>query len=124
MTEFETLELFDILLNRVASSSMDCITVFFAYAVCVYLVGKNLVPKLAIAVSILFSLFMSGPMTSIAVNAYNISAVAIRYEENFGPADIWLGPAISPVLMISVSLVPLVLAWVAALGYMHGHVRN
>ena len=124
MTEFEALGLIDILHSRVASSSMDCITVFFAYVVCVYLVGKKLVPKLAIGISVLFSCFMLGPMISIAVNAYNLSAMATRYEDKFGPTDIWLGPAMSPVLTVSLTLVPLILAWVAALWYLHGYVRK
>ncbi len=124
MTEFEALELIDILLGRIASSSMDCITVFFAYVVCAYLVGNKLISKLAIAVSILFSFFMVGPMIALAISAYNVSALAIRYEEKFGPADVWLGPAMSPALTICLSLVPLTLAWVAALWYMHGHVRK
>lgn len=124
MTEFEALELIDILQSRVASSSMDCITVFFAYVVCVYLVGKTLVPKLAIGISVLFSCFMLGPMTSIAVNAYNLSVTATRYEDKFGSTDIWLGPAMSPVLMVSLTMMPLILAWVAALWYLHGYVRK
>jgi uncharacterized membrane protein YecN with MAPEG domain len=124
MTEFEALELIDILQSRVASSSMDCITVFFAYVVCVYLVGKKLVPKMAIGISVLFSCFMLGPMTAIAVNAYNLSAMATRYEDKFGLTDIWLGPAMSPVLTVSLTLVPLILAWVAALWYLHGYVRK
>ena len=97
---------------------------FFAYVVCVYLVGKKLVPKLAIGVSVLFSYFMLGPMTVIAVNAYNLSVMADRYEDNFGPTDIWLGPTMSPVLTVSLSLVPLILAWVAALWYLHGFTRK
>jgi hypothetical protein len=124
MSEAEVLELIDILFGRVGSSSMDCITVFFAYVVCVYLVGKKLVPKLAIGVSVLFSYFMLGPMTVIAVNAYNLSVMATRYEDKFGPTDIWLGPTMSPVLTVSLSLVPLILAWVAALWYLHGFVRK
>lgn len=123
MTEFEILKLADIYLTRMAVASMDITTVFFAYVVCAFLAGSKIRRLLAVGVSVMYSLFLLGPTAVLFTGSRYLATTYQQYNTLFphGAFPAWTD---SSWVITTLPIVPVILAWITSLIYMHAYVRE
>ena len=124
MTEFEYVEAFGSLSELGATNAMDFITVFFAYVVTARFAGKEMGKWLAISVSILYSLFLLGPLGGMTIRADQLHSIILEAQILF-PDSVYFRrlPSNLPAALAA-TLGPCVLGWIFSLLYMHKIIRN
>ena len=123
MTEYEFLTAIADRFGFAVQAAMAFFTVFGAYVVTAYLAGKSFSKLVAISLSTLYSLFLTGPLAGIFLNVYEMHRLEGLYFTLYPGGEIVVKGA-SPEFAIVAITGPLVLGWILSLLYMHVHVRG
>ena len=93
-------------------ASMDVVAVFFAYIICVYIVGRKLTSFQVTALTIVYTTFVFMPIIAVHETLQNLQAVAAKYPE-YEQTQGYL-------MAVASVLVPLTLAmaWLLSVVYM------
>ena len=81
MTEYEFHDFLTNAQMAAAQSSMDVVTVFFAFVVCTYVVGSRLRRAEAIALCVLYSIFLVMPALSVRGTLLRIQGIVQEYPD-------------------------------------------
>ena len=123
MTEFEFLTAIGDAFGFSVQAAMGFFTVFGAYVLTAHFAGKALSKPVAISISVLYSIFLSGPVTGIFLAAYKVEHLENLYFEQY-PAGEIVRSFGSPEILLFIIAFPLLLGWLASLVYMHGYIRK
>ena len=85
--------------------------------------GKTFSKLVAMSISTLYSLFLTGPLTGIFLNVYSVAHLEALYFEQYPRGQIVRSLG-SPELLLFIIAFPLLLGWLASLVYMHGYIRK
>jgi len=113
MSEFEVAELITLLMAEAGRTTMDFITVLFAYFVLTHFVGAKLERAYIVILTIVYSLFCILPI----LGAYQAGTMLFKVVQSNPEAGKYLGievafnPGIAPVVVLG-------LAWFLSLTYM------
>ena len=123
MSEFEYIETTMILTEFMRNAAMDFVTVFFAYCVCAYLVGKSLPKIVAVGVTIVYIAFLLNPVFGIIGITENLIQLSERESEAF-PDNFLFADGSPGIAFRAVTLFVPILAWASSILYMHAWVRS
>lgn len=101
---------------------MDFVTVFFAYAVSSHMFGNSFSKPVAIAVTVIYSLFSLVTFFTLVDSTFN--ATELISGLNTSHPDSVYEVAASTTLGLTVTLGPLIAAWLASVIYLHVYVRG
>ena len=123
MTEFEFLETFAIAKQDVFNNFVVISTVIFAYLAAGHFIARDLSTKIMRGLTLIYCFFLIAPMSTYWL-AWSYSLVVIREYESLYP-DGWLlgGTGGVPILLIF-TFMPIVLAWLGSIYYVHYIVRK
>jgi hypothetical protein len=124
MTEFEYIEVTAIVAQGLGSSILLYFTVLFAYIVSAHFAGKDLPRKMAVGLSLVYSLFIIGPLNSYRFSITYYYQIAEEHAEKFPNSSLIQSLPDSTAADLYVGLAPLLIGWVASLYYMHSHIRK
>ena len=123
MTEFELIETWYLAAQIGANTFVSSSTVIFAYILVAHFAGKSLEPKIAAALTALYSLFLVGSIGARFGPMFTSIRIAAEYSERFPDGNgLDGGTSILPHLIFG--QLPFILAWVASIYYLHFHVRK
>jgi len=127
VSESEIIELILLSVGETAQTVMNLTAVVFAYVLTAYFVGSQLPRVWAIGISLCYTLFLTpmivGCITSVSVATSLVSA----YLSNFPGgvvADDYAVYGKSPLLILSLVLIPVAVGWLGSLLYMHNYIRK
>ena len=123
VTEFELIEAFSFTQAALREGAMDITTAFFAYVVCAYLAGAKLTRMVACSVSIIYSLFLLGPLIGVASATSIGISIMDKYVSSF-PGGVYFTETVDVRLGLLLTLSPLLLAWTGSLMFMHLNIRK
>ena len=123
MSEFEYAQLLTNSFNSMGLSHMNFIYIAFAYVVASFLVGKDISKTLAIGISIIYTLAVSGPFLGVIINQNSMFTVLTEYQAAF-PDGVLLQAPINLTTSLIMSAGPLFIGWVASLLFLHAYVRK
>jgi hypothetical protein len=86
-------------------------------------IGVLLGFAVAISVSILYSLFLTGPLAGIFLTVYKTAHLEAIYFEQHPSGQIVRSEGSPEVLVFRIAF-PLLLGWLASLIYLHGYIRK
>jgi len=123
MTEYEFLEAGILYFERILDSAMNLITVVFAYLAASHFVGERLPRAVALGLSTIYSLWIV--MTIASVATFLVSALNVQLEYRHEYTGGWVYPR-EPKFEIWLigTLLPMLLAWIGSLYYLHFVVRK
>jgi len=123
MSEFEYIEAAQLAMNWLIDGSINTVGVTFAYIVAAHLAGVGLSKLAAVGLSVLYSLFIIGPVSGMLGGARNHVFTVMHYHEAF--PDGWaFGDTPDFLYLIAITIGPLFLAWLGSLSYLHLYVRK
>ena len=123
MSEYEFLTAIDSARSFAVQAAMGFFTVFGAYVLTAHFAGKSFSKFAAGSISVLYTLFLTGPITGIITNIFEAARLEVLYFSQYPTGGIVQHKA-SPEVLIMVMVAPLFLGWVSSLVYMHGYVRK
>lgn len=82
MTEAEIIELIYMNIEAIASNVMNITTIFFAYVICAFLVGKKLNRSWSALVSACYTIFLIAPFSGSIKSFRRSGAIFIRSGTN------------------------------------------
>ena len=123
MTEYEFLTAIGDAFSFAVQAAMAFFTVFGAYVVTAYLAGESFSKTVAVSLSTLYTLFLTGPVSGIFVNVYERARLEALYFRQYPEGQI-VQEGLPPSVILVVIVGPLVIGWVLSLAYMHGYVRR
>jgi hypothetical protein len=124
MTEFEYIEATAIMAQLMVSAVLSYFTVLFAYIVSAHFAGKDLPRKMAVGLSLVYSLFIINPLGSYRFSFVYYFQIAEEHAEKFPNSSLIPSLPDLTAWTIYVGLAPLLIGWVASLYYMHFHIRK
>lgn len=123
MTEFEYFQMWRSYIEMFTGTSMNVLAVFLPYVAVAFLVGKDLSRKVALGLSLVYSLFTLGPVTGIVEGITGTVRTVEQYYAQY-PEGLVL-PEPPPILVLyALVLFPVIIGWVGSLVYMHRVVRS
>ena len=122
-TEYEFLSAIDAAFGFAVAAAMVVYSVFGAYVLTSHFAGKSFSKFVAISTSVLYSLFLTGPIIGIFLNVYQWDHLRSLYFLQFPDGELIRG-TLSPEAALMAIVGPLFLGWLASLVYMHGYVRK
>jgi hypothetical protein len=122
MTEYEYIQSIFYNYELMKSWYMDFITVFFAYVVTGHLFGGSLSRSVAMAVTVIYSLFSF--VTFITLIGSTLYATDLIGGMNSSYPDAVLRTEPATFLGLTLTLGPLLIAWLARIIYLHAVVRK
>ena len=123
MTEFEFLTATDAALGFAVEAARFFFTVFAAYVLAAHFAGKSLSKLVAVLISVLYSLFLTGPIAGIFESIESFAHLQTLYFQQY-PDGVIVRRRDFPGTVLLITVAPLVLGWFASLFYMHGYVRK
>jgi len=123
MTEFEYIEAASIAIEFVRSAAMDFVAVFFAYCVCAHFAGSSMPRRVAMGVSLIYTLFLLNPFAGLFGGMTNYLSLMSAGFENF-PHSAFFREAPNTVVPRLLVLTAPILGWLASLAYMHFWIRR
>lgn len=125
MSEIDFVEINLMGLEGLNSSGMSFVTVVFAYVVAAYVAGEKLPRLPAILLSIIYTLFLIGPLMGVFINLAAIAVNTTEYQNAFPEgARNQAGSLANSATAYVVGVVPLITGWLASLLFMHAYIRN
>jgi hypothetical protein len=124
MSEFEYIDAYQNGIELIAMAAMDFSTLFFAYVVAAYLVGKSIRKPIAIAMSTIYSFFLLGPFAAMFSTQLSVNNLLAEALQIFPNSAYFKDQAPSVVFGMLVGFTPGLVAWIASLFYMHGYLRK
>lgn len=123
MSEFEFIEAAHLAMDWLVNASMNSVAVTFAYIIASYFAGSGLSKFSAIGLSLLYSLFLIGPMSGIVVASgryiQTTGQYHIEYPDGWALQEI---PSLSTMLVMG--LLPVALGWLASIAFLHLYIRK
>ena len=123
MTEFEFFQMWRSYIEMFVGTSMNALAVFLPYVAVAFLVGKDLSRKVALGLSVIYSLFTLGPVTGMINGIAGTLRTATQYHAQF-PDGLAIPESPPSAVLYVFVLVPVVVGWVGSLVYMHQVVRG
>jgi hypothetical protein len=123
MTEYEFLEAGVLYSERVLDSAMNLITVVFAYLAASHFVGRRLPGAVAIGLSSIYSLWILATMVAIASFLSSGFEVQVQYRNEYSGGWVYPNEPVQEFWLL-VSLLPMFLAWIGSLYYLHSIIRR
>ncbi len=122
MSEFEFIEAYHLALDLVVNAAMNSVVVTFAYIVASYMAGEKLSKVAALGMTAIYSLFLLGPLGGMFGGCTRIIKTVERYFEIYPEG--WAFQQMPGIDLYFVTLIPVLLAWLASLMYLHLYVRG
>ena len=119
MTEFEYIEAAMTQVNYMSWAAMDVVTVFFAYCVAAYLVGKQLKALVAVTATVIYTLFLLNPLIGMLTAVTSYRRLMDAGYRLFPDSSYFVAEPGNEIFMILMVVVPTVLAWFSSVIYMH-----
>ena len=123
MTEYEFLEAGVLYFERILDSAMNLITVVFAYLAASHFVGERLPRAVAVGLSTIYSLWIVMTIASIATFLDSALNVQVEYRSEYPGGWVYSREPRFGLWLIG-SLLPMLLAWIGSLYYLHFVVRR
>ena len=114
MSEFEFVEASYLNSSYLATAAMNFVAVFLAYVVAAHFAGKLMSRVVAVSVSIIYSLFLLAPSSTVISASARTLVIRAQYQLQF--PDGVLVPAVELTqLQVSVFIIgPLVMGWLGS----------
>jgi hypothetical protein len=123
MTEYEFLEAGVLYYERILDSAMNLITVVLAYLAASHFVGERLPRAVAIGLSTIYSLWIVTTIAAIATFLSSGVDVQVEYQHEYPGGWVYPREPKFEFWLIG-SLLPMSLAWIGSLYYLHFVVRR
>lgn len=123
MTEYEFLSAIDAAFGFATGAAMAFYSVFGAYVVVAHFAGKSFSRFVAVSTSVLYSLFLTGPIVGILLHVGQAHHLRELYNLQY-PEGVVVRDMLPPELLLTIIACPLLIGWMASLIYMHGYVRR
>jgi predicted PurR-regulated permease PerM len=123
MSELEFYEAAGVAAGLLSDATMNAITAIFAYLIASHFVGEKLPRGMAVCLSVVYTLWLIGPLSGVYGNIVSWSQISAEYLKHY-PEGILLPGEANVVLSAIVAISPLILGWLSSLYYLHFHVRN
>ena len=116
MTEYEVLDLLSTYRSEGAYHVMNFAAAMFAYVVAAYFVGKKLSLFQTIAITVLFCLFVPGPILGVHESVSAVTYLVQTYGIEFESID-----ATSKIAAFAPTVVPgtILLGWIISIAFMY-----
>ena len=102
---------------------MAFFSVFGAYVLVAHFAGRAFSRFVAITTSVLYTLFLTGPVTGIYLSVQQGRNLREQYYLQY-PDGAILQDVLPAAVLFAVIVFPLFLGWLASLIYMHGYIRG
>ena len=123
MTEFEFYEAANMVYTGIPGAAMNFTYLVFAYTVAAYLAGQQLPRLIAVGASLVYTLALLGPFLGIVLGLAEYYRIGELYRGAYPKGQMIINP-ISQSVGYIVSASPLIIGWLASLGFAHGYVRG
>lgn len=123
MTEFELIEVSVLVVEGFSNAGMNFVTVVFAYIAAAHFAGEKLSKTAAVSISIIYSLWLLGPLSVFLGYTELGNQTAAEYERLY-PDGYAKSEQSNQIATMSLIFAPYILGWVGSLVYMHGYVRK
>jgi hypothetical protein len=124
LTEFEFVEAAGIFSGEIGQAPTNMITVIFAYVVAVHFAGKDLSKTVAISISLIYSLWIIGPMINFVFSWNQYMTILDLYHSAYPEGQALRRFLSGKSFIIIVSLAPFIIGWIGSLLYTHRVVRG
>ncbi len=123
MSEFELIEIAAVANEGVRGAGMNFVTIVFAYVVASHLAGSRLSRAATVSISIIYSLWLIGPIISLFGHLDLYYKTANEYLRLFPEGYAGSAPMAFEVILLF-AIGPSALGWIGSLIYMHIYIRK